>query len=96
MKSIFNILNQKKSESPVLRGAMAALTVEEADRVLAQIFGAQIQHYAKCLYVKEGTLAIRITGSAGATEIKLNETKIMAKINDKFGPASVRKIRYVV
>ncbi len=77
MKSIFNILQQKKSQSPVLRGALTSITIEEADKILAELFGPEIKNYA-----------------AAAQEIKLNETNILAKINQKFGSGTVVKIKY--
>jgi predicted nucleic acid-binding Zn ribbon protein len=95
MDSLSGLLNKKKSSSPVMRGAVAALTVEEADRILAGLFGAEVAHFAKCAYVRNGVLAIRTTGSASATEIKMNETAIISKITQKFGPDSVKIIRYI-
>ena len=94
MKSIFNILQQKRSESPVLRGALTSLTIEEADKVLAELFGQEIKNYAAAAYLKNGVLTIRCQGAAAAQEIKLNETNILAKINQKFGPDAVIKIKY--
>lgn len=94
MKSIFSILSQKKTESPVLRGAAAAMTVEEANKILAELFGAEIERYAQAVYIKNGTLTFECKGSAAASEIKLNENKILAKIREKFGQNSVSKIRY--
>ena len=78
-----------------MRGAMAALTVEGADQILAEMFGAGVCNFAKSAYVKNGTLSIRTTGSSSATEIKLNEAAIIAKITQKFGPDSVKKIRCI-
>ena len=78
-----------------MRGALAALTVEGADEILAEMLGAGAVNFAKAIYVKDGVLAIRTTGSASATEIKLNEDEIISKIRQKFGPDSVNKIRYI-
>ena len=78
-----------------MRGAMAALTVEEADRVLEELFGADIKRFAKSAYVRDGVLAVKTAGSSGATEIKLNEAEIIAKITQKFGPGCVKKIRCI-
>lgn len=94
MKSIFNILKQKNVQSPIMRGAMASLTVEESDKILNELFGEKIQNYAQTAYIKNKILAIRFLGSAAAQEIKLNEAEIMTKINQKFGPNTVVKIKY--
>lgn len=94
MKSVFNILQQKKSESPVLRGALTSITLEEADKILAEMFGPEIKNYAAAAYIKNRTLTIRCQSAAAAQEIKLNETDILAKINKKFGSGTVIKIKY--
>lgn len=79
-----------------MRGAMAALTVEEADKILVELFGPAVVDYARAFYVKNGTLAIKCHGSAAGQEIKMNESKILAKINEKFGSGTVKKIRYEI
>lgn len=94
MKSILDILKQKKDQSPMMRGAIASLTVEESNKILSELFGQEIKNYAQTAYVKNGVLAIRCLGSAAAQEIELNQTKILAKINQKFGPNTVHKIKY--
>lgn len=95
MDSLSGILNQKKSASPVLRGAAAALTVEEADRILDEIFGSEVKRFARASHVKNGVLSVKTTGSSSATEIKLHEAEILAKITQKFGHGCVNKIRCI-
>ncbi|PIT88802.1 MAG: hypothetical protein COU29_00260 [Candidatus Magasanikbacteria bacterium CG10_big_fil_rev_8_21_14_0_10_36_32] len=94
MKSIFNILQQKKSESPVLRGALTSITIEETDKILAELFGEEIKNYVSAAYIKNKVLTFRCQGSVAAQEIRLNETNILAKINAKFGLGTVIKIKY--
>lgn len=77
-----------------MRGAMAAMTVEGANRILTELFGAEIERYAQAVFIKNGVLTMECKGSAAASEIKLNEKKILAKIREEFGQNSIDKIRY--
>lgn len=95
MKSLSSILKQKKGKSPILRGALIALTIEEANKILCELFGEEIKSYARAIYIKNKVLAISCAGSAAAQEIKINELKILAKIKEKFGPETIKKIKYV-
>jgi len=96
LNSISNLLKNKTAESPTLRGAMAALTVEEADKVMTKLFGPGVSKFASAAYVKNRVLAITLRGSAAGQEIKLNEKRILAEINAQFGPSTVQKIRYII
>ena len=94
MKSIFNILQQKESESPILRGALNSITIEETDKILAELFGEEVKNFASAAYIKNKVLTVRCQGAAAAQEIKLNEANILAKIKQKFGSDTVVKIKY--
>ena len=95
MRSIFNIISQKKSETPLLRKAAVALIVEEANNVLREIFGDQIRRFAEVVYLKDGALSIKCTSPSAAQEIKLNEKEIIAKISQKTNSELVNRVRYI-
>ena len=79
-----------------MRGAMAALTVEEADKIMTEIFGAGVLEFARAAYVKNRVLAITLRGSTAGQEIRMNESDILAKINEKFGRGTVEKIKFLI
>lgn len=80
----------------MLRGAISALTVEGANEILLKLFGPGSEAYAQAAYVKDGCLGIKISASAAASEIRLNETRILNEIKAKFGEKSVKKIRFLL
>ncbi len=95
MQSFANIFKDKTHHSPLLRGVAAALTVEAANAALIDVLGEKIIDLARAVYVKNRTLSVACLSSAAAQEIKLNERKILAKINSKAGEGAVEGIRYL-
>jgi thiamine phosphate synthase YjbQ (UPF0047 family) len=96
MKSLFNLLNTKKNESAIMRGAHAALTVEEADKIFEELFGADTAKYIKAVYYRNGVLGVRCQGSSASMEIKMNEDQILAKIKEKFDGININKIKILL
>ncbi len=95
LKSLGNLLQQRVSRSPVLKGAAAALTVEAGNKVLKELLGEDITEYAQVAYFKDGTLAIGCLSSTVAQEIRLKENEIIDSINKKIGANIVKKLRYL-
>lgn len=83
MKSLFSILKDKMEETPVLRSAGASLTVEEANKILLEIFGAAATDFLQARYVKNSILYVWCKSPVVASEIRLNENNILAKIREK-------------
>ena len=73
----------------------AALICDEFDKIIQNHFGDKIKNKAKALYFKNNILTIACLSSVMAQEIKLNEKKILDKINKKFS-GRVERIRYLV
>lgn len=96
MDSINDLIKSKGEESPILRGAKAALTVEEANRIIINLFGPDSKNYVEAVYLQNGVLGVLVRGTAAASEIKLNQDKILAEICNKFGADSVKKIRFLI
>lgn len=70
-------------------GAVAA-----AEAVLKELFG-DLAMAAKPLFLKNRTLTVSCSSSAIAQEIRLNQSKIVEKINEKLGGSEVDRIRYL-
>lgn len=83
MKSLFSILKDKMEGTPVLRSAGASLTVEEANKILLEIFGAAATDFLQARYIKNSILYVWCKSPVVASEIKLNENNILAKIREK-------------
>lgn len=95
MDTIGKILGNKGVNSPLLRGALAALSVEAANDVLLEMFGERSVNSARALYVKKQILSIACLSSIMAQEIRLREKQIISGINKRLGRTTVEKIRYL-
>ena len=96
MEPLADLIKNKGSESAVIKGAKAALTVEEANNILTSLFGRDCKKFIEAVYLKNKTLGLKVSGSTAAAEAKMNEEEILAKIREKFGQNSVLKIRFVI
>lgn len=79
-----------------MRGALAALTVESANEILANLFGKESAEFVNAIYVKDGVLGVRVNSSSAASEVKLNESLILSEISSKYGEKAVNKIRIIL
>lgn len=68
--------------------------IEIAENVLKEMFG-DLGAAAKPLFLKNRTLTVSCATSAIAQEIRLNQTAIVEKINEKMGKNEVDRIRYL-
>ncbi len=96
LKSLFNILDKQAVKSNLLKGALKALTVEEADSVLQKIFGEEIKQFAHAAFIKDRILSIACRGSAAAQEIKMRQDEIIKTINQNTGETSVERIKIIL
>ncbi|HRY36296.1 MAG TPA: DciA family protein [Candidatus Magasanikbacteria bacterium] len=96
MKSLFSILKEKIQDTPVLRSANASLTVEEANKILGEIFGQEAMSFLQARYIKNDILHIWCQSPTVASEIRLNENEILAKIREKNTSAKIIRIKTIV
>ncbi len=68
--------------------------IDAAENVLKELFG-DLAAAAKPLFLKNRTLTVSCASSAIAQEIRLNQVKIVEKINEKLGSIEVDRIRYL-
>lgn len=95
MKSISSILNSASSSSPLVRGVTAAMTVETANRVLAEMFGQEIARFVSAAYVKNQVLTVACLSSTAAQEIKLREQHFIEQINNQVGKMVIQRVSYL-
>ncbi len=82
--------------SPLKKQLESAEIIEVATEVLEEMFGSDLAIYAKPLFLKNRTLTISCTSSSMAQEIRLNQSAIVQKVNDKLGKNEVDRIRYLL
>ncbi|KKW42506.1 MAG: hypothetical protein UY92_C0006G0067 [Candidatus Magasanikbacteria bacterium GW2011_GWA2_56_11] len=89
-------LRHKMNQSSSLgKQVESAEVVAAAESVLTEVFGSDVGQTAKPLFIKNRTLTVSCGSSAVAQEIRLNQAKIVEKINDKLGKSEVDRIRYL-
>ncbi len=80
--------------SPLSQQVQSAGVVEVSEQVFKELFG-DLSIQAKPLFLKNRTLTVSCASSAMAQEIRVNQTTIVAKINEKLGKNEVDRIRYL-
>jgi len=81
MQNLAEIFKKHKNTSPLWRGVNASLIVEEANKILIELFGKEALKYANAVYCKNNILTFACLSSTFAQEIKLNKNLIILKIN---------------
>jgi len=95
MQTLAEIFKKQKNASPLWRGINASLIVEEANKILVDLLGAEAIKYANAVYFKNNILTFACLNSTFAQEIKLNKNQIIKFINKKFGSNTVVDIKYL-
>jgi len=96
MNSLFSILKKHIEETPVLKSASASLTVADGDKIITEMFGPEALAFMRAKYVRNDFLYIWCKSGVVASEIRLNETNILAKIREKFGSTKILGIKTIV
>ena len=89
-------LHEEIFSKTLLKGQVEASAVLDcATNILVEIFGKEQAYHAKPLFLKHRTLTIACSNLAIAQEIRVNQTIIVNKINEKLGKKEVDSIRYL-
>lgn len=91
-----NILSSAVRQKGLNKKIEAVLVLEEAQKILEQIFGSKIINKAKPIYLKNNVLVIAVLSSVVSQELKLRENEIVGKVNKKFGREIVRNLKFLV
>ncbi|MBD3311720.1 MAG: DUF721 domain-containing protein [Candidatus Magasanikbacteria bacterium] len=87
--------NKMNSQNDLKKQVEASQIVEITEKVLKNMFDNDIAKHAKPLFLKNRTLTISCSSSVAAQEIRLNQAKIVKKINKELGKKEVDRIRYL-
>ncbi|OGH73250.1 MAG: hypothetical protein A3C90_03980 [Candidatus Magasanikbacteria bacterium RIFCSPHIGHO2_02_FULL_51_14] len=84
-----------KSQGTPAKQNEALRIVEIASQIFEEVFGKKDAIHAKPLFLKNRTLTVTCSSAAMAQEIRANQGKIVARINEKLGKTEVDRIRYL-
>jgi len=91
-----NLLPKSLERSKIGRQVEIAMVLEEFTKVVSQMFGEKTGKKVRPMYLKNKIITVATLSSVLAQELKLNEIKIIKKINEKFGREVVERLRYLV
>lgn len=86
--------HKMSSQTPLKKQVESSLVIEYTTQVLQELFG-ESANQAKPLFLKNRTLTVTCSTAAIAQEIRLNQLRIVEKINEKLGKKEVDRIRYL-
>ena len=92
---IGDTLQDNIKDSPLKKQVDASQAVDAAQSVIDELFDAELAIHAKPLFLKNRTLTVTCSSSTMAQEIRLRQSEIVNKINDKLGKNEVDRIRYL-
>ncbi len=73
----------------------AVRVMAEFEKLLMQFLKKKTNHQVKPLYLKNQVLHISVTSSVLASEIRLYQKPIIAKINQKFKKTVIKNLRFL-
>lgn len=95
MNSLGSILDRRAFESPLIKGVVAAQTVEAGNAALRELFGAEINKHANAAYLKKDSLYVACLSSTVAQEIKLHEARLLELIRKSAPQAKLLYIKCI-
>lgn len=90
------LLSKWQKKSPLMKGVISSLVIEYFHELMKEKWGDKIEEQARALHVKNNILTVACISSVIASEIRLNETDFINRINQKFGIEIVKKIKYML
>ncbi|MEK7532351.1 MAG: DUF721 domain-containing protein [Patescibacteria group bacterium] len=94
MDTIKQLLPRAVQHNGIAASIDAARVVTTATLVLEDIFDPTIAARMRPLYLKNRTLTINCDSTTVAQELKLRETEILTKLEDRLGAKLIDRIRY--
>lgn len=86
---------KQNGRGPLKRQVEATFVIESANSIIQSLLGPEQALHAKPLFLKNRTLTITCSSSVVAQEIRLHQSEIVEKINQKLGKKEVDRIRYL-
>lgn len=93
-KHIKNILPSSLSRYGIDRQAQAAFVCFLFEKIIKEELGGEVHKNCQPLSFKNGILKIQVKNSVLASEIQLNQSKIINKINKEIGKEVVRRLQF--
>lgn len=90
---ISKLISKKFGWSPLAKNVTAALVCDEFNQLILNKWGEKIKDTARAMYLKDRILTVACLSPVVAQEIKMRESELLDKLNDKFGSGVVERLR---
>jgi predicted nucleic acid-binding Zn ribbon protein len=91
-----NLLPKSINRAKIGGRVEIAMILEEFEKVVKEVLGERAAQKSKPLYLKGKIITVAVLSSVLAQEFRLNEGKIIKKLNDKFGREVAEGLKYLV
>jgi predicted nucleic acid-binding Zn ribbon protein len=96
MQHIGNLLSKRIKQSGFSQQVKTSLIINEFNKVIKEVFGAEISKKIKPLYIKNGVLTAACLSSVMAQEINFKKAEIIETINKKFKENVLQEIKFTL
>jgi len=96
MEHISKFLGKRIKQSGFSQQVKTSLIIEEFEKKIKEIFGANLSKKIKPLYIKNRILTIACLSSVMAQEISFKKNEIIEAINKIFKEEVLREIRFTL
>tara|TARA_B100000700_G_C14684919_1_gene687082 strand:+ start:284 stop:583 length:300 start_codon:yes stop_codon:yes gene_type:complete len=89
-------LQDKMGKNKSLKDQLeTAHIIAATEKVFSEHFSGEDSLHVKPLFVKNRTLTVTCSSAAVAQEIRMNQAKVVKKINEEIGNKEIDRIRYL-
>jgi len=96
MEHISKFLSKRITQSGFSQQVKTSLIIEEFNKLIIKIFGANLSKKIRPLYMRDNILTVACLSSVMAQEINFKKAEIIEKINKKFSSIAVKDIKFVL
>ncbi len=90
---IARVIAKKFGQSPLAKRVTAALVCDEFNKIILAVWGEKIKASAQAMYLNDKVLTVACLSPVVAQEIKMQESKLLDKLKNKFGDGVVERLR---
>ena len=93
--SFKNVAQQKMNSDNTWKQAEDSLVIDQANSFLLELFGKEINHKARAIYLKDGILTIAILSDDWQFKIHANKHQFLQVLNNHFHKNIVKDLKFL-
>lgn len=96
LSSIGDVLGAKDQKSSLMKGIKASMVVEEANKMMSDLWGESVATQAQAISFKNKCVSVACLNGAIANEIKLYQNTVLQAVNKKFGAGTADTLKIML